>query len=171
MYRFLAIDGALNNFGLAVGYVVDSQTIYIESIDIVSPPKRTNRKRADDAARARVIATRVRELSSKVNIVFAEQAIGSRSAAAAWSLGVALGIIASIDRPIVLVAPNEAKKIVKNYADKKEIIKWAVQKYPKLAWRKTKAGRLLNINEHAADAIAIAHAGARKLNNGTADRI
>ena len=169
-YRFLAIDGALNNFGLARGYVVD-QSIYIERIELISPKKGNfARGRMGDAARAKFIVQRIAPHLLNVNIVFAELAIGSRSASAAWSLGVALGIIASIDKPIILVQPHEAKKIVKSYADKDEIIAWATKRYPHLDWLKYR-GRITKKNEHTADAIAIAHAGARKINNGTKPHI
>ena len=71
----------------------------------------------------------------------------------------------------VYLTPNEVKQVVsiKN-PDKKDIMRFAIGKYPELQWITTKRENNLglvspdgmyytNKNEHAADAVAVAHSG------------
>lgn len=169
-YHFLAIDGALNNFGLAIGGVVNGE-IYIEKIELINSKKTIfPSSTKGDAMRGRFIVKVLHDYLSDINVVFAEIPIGSKSYRAAWSLGIALGIIVSINKPIIFVQPKDVKNMMGKNANKSTIIEWAVKTYPNLNWLRY-GKKITRQNEHCADAIAIAHVGVRKLQYGTENYI
>lgn len=176
---FLAIDGALNNFGVAVGEYEASphRILNVSKILHIHTERKKSNIREHDARRSRHIAETLRDLINEYDpaIIFAELPSGSQSAKAAWSLGVTLGIIVSLPRPVIFVTPSEVKKVVRPNADKKEIIAWAANKYPHLSWEEhdkknwPRWGRYKRgskyLNEHCADAIAVAHTCIKQLNS------
>lgn len=157
--KFLSIDGALNNFGFAKGYFVGNR-IVPQHIHLVRTKGQSNQRQLNDARRMREIARVCQKLSVDVDIIFAELPGGTKSYRAAWSLGAALAIIATLQAPVQFVNPMQAKSATGNRkAKKQQVISWAYRKWPDLEWLKSKKGTLYNYNEHMADALAIAVAG------------
>ena len=156
----LGIDGALNNFGVAHGLVYNNKVI-INEIHVLSSKSKKQNKIFNDAKRARQIALFLRQFN--YDLVVAEIPYGTKSYSAAWSLGITLGLTASVNVPIIYVTPTEVKRVVRNGATKREIIDWAYAKHPNLQWYKpTKNAPPIVRNEHMADAIAVIYAYATK---------
>ena len=160
--RVLGIDGSLNNFGVATGYYTDKEPVITGIHLLASNSSKTNKIR-NDAERAKNIARFL--LQFDYDMAIAEIPYGSKSYRAAWSLGITLGLISSVTPPILFVTPYDVKNVVKRGAAKSDMINWAVHKYGGLNWRYYN-GRLRAENEHLADAIAVIHAGYRKLKSG-----
>ena len=93
-------------------------------------------------------------------MIFIETPSGSQSSNAMKSYGATCAIIASINPPTIEVTPNEVKmsSVGNKQASKKDMIKWAYNKYPDVGWLFYQ-NKLQNKNEHLADAIAVAYAG------------
>lgn len=162
--QVLAIDGALNNFGVATGYYT-RDGIIPTAIHLLSSAGVKTNKIKHDAQRAKNIARFL--LQFPCDLVVAEIAYGSKSYQAAWSLGVSLGLIASVNQGIIFVTPLEVKNVVRKGADKHAMIAWAQRTYPNLAWHlDPRNGKMLNENEHMADALAVMHAAYNKLKSG-----
>lgn len=92
--------------------------------------------------------------------------VGSQSARSMASYGICIGVVASIDKPLIQVTPAEVKLVAtgSKTASKDDMIKWATEMYPEGQWLTTnKKGvvSFVNKNEHMADAIAAMHAGVK----------
>lgn len=154
--RFISVDPALRNFGVVVGRVEGCKNFYIdETFTLQTDAKYSYRKRAE------YIVNRLSPYVEKAEIMFVEQPHGSQSAAAAWSLGVVLGIIVTLDIPKIYVSANEAKNFLKKGAKKDEIIEWATKQHPEIKWKIYRGNPAKN-NEHVADALLIAYAAWEK---------
>lgn len=91
-------------------------------------------------------------------------AVGSQSANGMKSYGVCVGILGAFRAmgiQLIEVTPNENKIALTNNktASKDAMIKAAHSIYPEANWLKDGKGRMLNKNEHLADAIGAIHAG------------
>jgi Holliday junction resolvasome RuvABC endonuclease subunit len=172
--KILAIDPALSNIGFARLIVPDditSKEIILDGIRLVHTKKqsgKTVRKNSDDLRRASEGWEAMEEEAEWADIVAAEIPSGTQSARGAMSNGISLGLLAALGfkRPLIEVTAAEAKKIVtgRSTGSKSEMIQWAVAKFPDANWqRKRFKGemRLLDSNEHMADAIAIGLAALR----------
>lgn len=94
-------------------------------------------------------------------LVFAEVPSGAQNANAAMALGGAVGILASIQQPIIEVSPLEVKRLFtqKQEAVPKAVIRaWAYERWPEAQWIIHGGKRTLK-NEHLADALATIEAG------------
>lgn len=163
--KVVGIDGALNNFGVAIGRW-DGQKLLVQQIHHIPYHKALgkNKKSISDANHAAAIYRALRQHTKGAKFVFAELVGGSKSSDAAWSLGIALGVISSLPYDIRWVTPYEAKRITgSSAANKKEIISWATKLYPKLAWQTYRGVITSKGNEHMADAIAVLLAGCTTL--------
>ncbi|WP_218958956.1 RuvC family protein [Salinimonas marina] len=101
-----------------------------------------------------------------VNLAFVEIPVGSQSARAMASYGICVGLLASIQIPIIQVTPAEVKIAAtgSKTATKNEMIHWAVSQYSDADWLTTRRGGqdvVTNKNEHLADAVAAVHAGVK----------
>lgn len=166
MIKFLSIDGALNNFGLAWGTA--AKTIEIKGIKHIETAYIGKKNlRLQTVKRARTIFDQITDIAIEhdPDVIFAELVTGSKSSTAAWSLGVSLGIISCLLYPATFVTPQEAKKVLHKGAEKAEIIEWATTMYPNLDWHIYRNKPILK-NEHCADAILIAHAAYPKYLKG-----
>jgi len=132
--------------------------------------KKVVRKSSDDLRRAQELKRALVAFAEGAQLAFVEVPSGSQSAAAARSLGIAVGVLASCPCPIIEVSPMEVKFAVsqrkKVNPTKPEIIKWAVTQWPDAPWIRHKrrgkgfeVGDLQNDNEHLADALATVRAG------------
>tara|TARA_R110000851_G_C13102760_1_gene569357 strand:- start:92001 stop:92555 length:555 start_codon:yes stop_codon:yes gene_type:complete len=161
-------DPSFRNFGFSKGYIcLDTGLIGIQDIKLTKTKKSLEkgiRKNADDLRCARELTRAVDKYIIGSEIIMAEVPVGSQSSRAAWALGITVGVLASVDTPMIQVTPAEVKmaSVGCKTASKAEMIEWATSLYPELPWlmRKSK-GQLvyMNDNEHMADAIAVVHAG------------
>jgi hypothetical protein len=173
--RVLALDAAFANCGMAVAEIDVSSAeapvirplhLKLVSTEADKKNKKVVRKNSDDLRRTREIASAIRDtvVSEKIDLVMVEVPTGAQSARAAWSLGIVVGYLGSIQAPLIEVTPKEVKIAVGDkYAEKEEIIDWAMKNYPALNW--PMKGPLLNRTpiagqcEHLADACAVLSAG------------
>jgi Holliday junction resolvasome RuvABC endonuclease subunit len=166
------IDPSLSNFGLAKGTLDLSGTPTLASIDALelvnSQADKTSaksvRKNSDDLRRARALYDGFQEFIKDVELVFVEVPVGSQSARSMASYGVCIGLLASINKPLIQVTPSEVKlaAVGSKTASKAEMINWATNLYPDADWirHKSKGEMVLsNKNEHIADAVGAIHAG------------
>lgn len=180
--RAVGIDAAFANMGFArveieveAGRVLE---IRCTELDLASTEK-------DKTKQVRVSSDRLRrgtELKMMMDLncagvtyAFAEVPSGTQNAAAAFGLGIATGILCCCPVPIIEVSPMEVKaavagRRVQKGASKREVIEWAAARWPDAPWLRAEhkarskngvlpAGRLLDDNEHLADALASVAAG------------
>lgn len=167
--KLLAIDPALRNVGLA-RLVISDQGIEVDDLILVQTGNeagKTVRKNSDDLRRATEAYEVMKAHAKWADVVAAEIPSGTQSARGAMSNGISLGLLAAIGniRPLIQITAAEAKKIAtgRRTASKDEMIRWAVDRYPDAPWMRKKfkgVMRLLDCNEHLADAVAIGLAAA-----------
>lgn len=169
--NILGIDPALVNTGLALFNHTDGNNSIIDLGLIVtsSSGDKNVRKNIDDYNRAVLLHTQLQTWISRCDCVCVElpQIAGANvQARSMWSSGIALGILASISKPVVVLTPSEVKLATGNKtASKEEVIAWATSLYPDAPWKKVKRKGemvLVDKNEHIADAVAVVHAGLDK---------
>lgn len=158
-------DPSMSNFGMVKGVYQDSLSFSHFQLTQSEPSKiKTVRKNSDDLERARKLHQAMQSFFADVDVVCVEIPVGSQSARAMCSYGMCIGILASLDKPLIQVTPTQLKQVVtgRNSGTKKEMIDWAMHRHPEIDWfmRKEK-GELIpaNKNEHLADAIAAIYAG------------
>lgn len=170
LIRVTGVDLALANLGLvAADVTLEGEIVGVVSLHLIETQKLTTkqvRQNSDDLRRARELTQNIREFNTRLKsaVVMAEIPTGAQSARAATSFGVAIGVIAGVDLPVVEVQPLEVKKasVGSRTASKAEMIDWATTLYPEAPWIRTKRGGqmvITNKNEHLADALAVIHAG------------
>lgn len=166
--RVAGLDGAKANFGIVImDYDTDTGTLDIAKMRLVETVKDTSkqvRKSSDNLARAREIAEALKDELKDCVLAFGEVPTGGQSADACMSFGIVIGLYASLNIPMVEVAPAETKlaTVGTRTASKEEMIEWAFGAYPNAKWLTTKRGGVMvptKKNEHLADAAAIVHAG------------
>lgn len=163
----VGIDAAMSNMGF-VKVVVNSATLEITKVldlKVVSTEPDTSkgiRKSHDRLRRGRDLLQEMRAFCYGGFLACAEVPEGSQSADAAWSLGLATGLLCACSLPMVEVSPLDVKKITgQRGADKEAMRQWAYNKFPDAPWIEYR-GRRTNINEHAADALAAVYAAREK---------
>lgn len=164
-------DPSMNNFGFCKGKIdLDSGVFSLEKILLSqAPPESKNksvRKNSQDLSRARIHTEATRAFLKDVDVVCVEIPVGSQSARAMASYGICIGVLASIDTPMVQVTPTEVKMVATGTktASKKDMINWANTLYPEADWLTKKVHGVITLvdkNEHIADAIAAMHAGVK----------
>lgn len=161
----VGIDAAFAHMGLARAFLSDS-AIRVEELKLINTEGnagKTVRKNSDDLRRAQELREGMVSfctLKQWTKVAFVEIPHGSQSARGAWSLGIAVGVLASCPVPIIQVSALEVKlaSVGKKTASKSEMIEWARHHHPKAGWRLHK-NKLTADNEHLADAIAAIYAG------------
>ncbi|MFA7188467.1 MAG: hypothetical protein WC117_00095 [Sphaerochaetaceae bacterium] len=161
-------DPSLTHWGFAEGNldlvtgVLDDLTL---SIAITEKGKAKQiRTNSDDLQRAEDLATKAFEVAKRCKVIFVECPVGSQSANGMKSYGIVIGILGSLRAQgiqIIEVTASEVKKSLSGNkkATKREMIDSAYGFYPEANWLKEKSGRLINDNEHTADAVGAIHAG------------
>ena len=172
--RVVGLDPSLSNWGMIKADLdLDSSLLtIIETSLIETKPDTKNkveRKNSQDLRRSRVLFEGLTGFLKDAELVFVEIPVGSQSARAMASYGVCLGVIASIDLPLIQVTPKEVKmaSVGSQTASKGQMIEWATQTYPDANWLTKKAKGVqsfTNKNEHLADAVAAIHAGIQTAN-------
>ncbi len=184
------LDPAFSNIGMSLAMVditnpnqpqveiLDLHLIHTAGVKKVkhikgAPKSRISkvRKNTDDLRRAREgrhgIRLKLIEWELKygpIRAVLAEIPFGSQSARASWALGIAIGVIASIDHPLIELTPRQVKTASgdKDH-DKADIIAWAMDLHPGAPWVMRKLHgvqvQVAGDNEHLADSVAAIHAG------------
>lgn len=154
--KIASFDPSLRNFGIAKAVYNGKVELKDLSLIKTKPNKKLNRGE-DDLRCARKIIEEINPIIKWADYVVAEIPVGSQSARAAWTLGIVLGILATIPN-LIEVSATEAKAVTGNKrASKKKVTKWATSRYPDANWLYYR-GRLVNDNEHLADAVCALHA-------------
>jgi Holliday junction resolvasome RuvABC endonuclease subunit len=171
--RIMGIDAAFKNVGFALTEmdldnpkkpIVKLLDLHIVQTEGLKKRPKGVPKSADDMRRAReaIEAIRAKTAEWKPDFIVAEVPFGSQSARSAWTLGIALGILSSID-DLIQVTPRQVKAATgEAYADKEEMIAWAMEKFPDGPWKMRKLlgkyVQVASVNEHQADALAACYA-------------
>jgi Holliday junction resolvasome RuvABC endonuclease subunit len=168
--RVAGIDPSLRNMGVAhMTYDLITGEMAVTALHLIQTEKTKHkvvRQNSDDLRRAQELVQEFHRLTQNQTFVFAEIPSGGQSASAMKAFGIALGILASCPVPLIQVQPAETKlaAVGTKTASKQEMIEWATETYPKAPWlrlRDKPDGKILNDNEHLADAVAVVHAGVR----------
>jgi Holliday junction resolvasome RuvABC endonuclease subunit len=175
MIRVLGVDMAFANMGMVLVTVKEDLSIEVDDMCLVRTTAQTGkavRVSSDELRRAQDLRRGLLNFYSNTpqrpTHAIAEVPSGSQSASAARCLGIAVGVLASCPIPIIEVSPMEVKAAVtgtrnrKVKATKKDVIAWAVDKWPSAPWIRVggKPGARLTLdNEHLADALATVVAG------------
>lgn len=170
----LGIDAAFANMGFArMKLDIETMELTLERLRTVSTEKQAGKKKvirqnSDDLRRGRELFAAVHEELKGCDVVFAEIPSGAQHARSAMGFGISLGVLASIQKPLMEVMPVDTKlaSVGTKTAEKAEMISWAASLYPEAQWRryekdtpKNRAGDLHLDNEHEADAIGVVYAG------------
>lgn len=156
-------DPSMSNFGMSKGeYCTEAELLIIKELRLQKTSSSNNksvRKNSDDLRRAKELQAAMQSFFKDVDVVCVEIPVGSQSARAMASYGMCIGILASLNKPLIQVTPSEVKIAAtgSKAATKGDMIRWATGRHPELPWRarKTKGiWSLLNDNEHLADSIA-----------------
>ncbi len=166
----VGLDPAFRNFGMAKTRISLSQNpdiIDYPLLELIETSKgkiKTIRTNSDDLRRSKELFNGLNPFIKDVDIIFVEIPVGSQTARAMASYGISIGLLASIDVPLIQLTAYEIKKACtgnKN-ASKQEMIDWAVAMYPESNWI-TNRRRGLDVvskkNEHLADALGAIYAG------------
>ena len=177
MSTFIALDGSIRNVGLVMG-TFDSTGLITPQNGVLFKTQATKNKKLskveDFINRCGYLYLQVNNLigSVKPDYVFIESPMGSKNNAAAKSAaamcmlaGALRANVANWNGKLITVTPIEVKKAALgvNDASKEDMISWAVEKYPKFPFYKSKNGEVYAYNEHLADAIAVTYAGVSKI--------
>lgn len=164
----LGIDPSFRNWGLARG-MLDLETGILSGLDlklVETKPDGTKqvRQNSKDMQAAEDITAGVIDWFKEAKVIFVEVPVGSQSANGMKSYGVCVGILGALralGHEIIEVTPIENKVALSGIktASKDVMIRAATGFYPEANWLKDTKGRLLNKNEHLADAVGAIHAG------------
>lgn len=172
--RAIGIDAAFANMGFAeVVLDIEAGDVLIRCSDLAlvktaAETSKTVRKSSDELRRAKILHTELVQRCSGLQLAFVEVPSGSQSASAARALGIAVGVLAACPIPIIEVSPMEVKAVVTGgqkkatNPTKAQVIAWAVKRWPLAPWLragKRDPTRLIQDNEHLADALATVAAG------------
>lgn len=167
--KVLSLDPSQRNLGMAKLLIAPNGAIEVMDLELVETEKsdlKQVRKNSDQLRRAREQYEALKEWEAWADLVMSEIPTGSQSASAMFGNGICIGLLASIDKPLIQVQPTETKKasVGRATATKEEIIAWATKLYPDAPWKRLNdkpTGRIVDKNEHLADAIAVGWAGIR----------
>jgi len=163
--KVLGVDPALKNVGISSGFLnLENMSFSIDRVDLfkTEPSKsKTTRKNSDDLERCRVLYQGLSNAAAGAEIAFVEMPVGSQSARAMMSYGACMMLIATLRIPVIELTPREVKVAATGDANatKREMIDWAFNKMPDAEGWRVKGKRLIDENEHMADAIGAINAG------------
>lgn len=176
-FRIVGMDPSMLNWGMVAAQVefdaIGAFDIKITDMTVSQKEeadkttKRQVRKNSLDIARAAELHGAVNAFvkTHQPSFVMVEVPHGSKSASGMKSYGMCVGVLGSIDVPLVEVteAENKLASVGKKGASKKEMIAWAMAQHPEAPWKmQKKKGELISVdgyNEHLADAIGAIYAG------------
>ena len=161
------MDPSMNHWGMCKGYLdLADGTLDVVSFKLIEPEVTTAkvvRKNSKDIDRSTYLYKEVREYIQGSDLLFAEVPVGSQSSRAQTGYGICVAILGSLianTYSIIQVDPssNKIALVGKKTASKSEMIKAAIDFYPNAPWLRS-GTRIINKNEHLADAIGAIHAG------------
>lgn len=165
----VGLDPSMSNFGMVKGnYDLSTGEFELTHLKLAeTKPDSKNksvRKNSQDLKRATELCIAMHEFTKGATLICVEIPVGSQSARAMASYGMCIGILASLDIPLIQVTPAEVKLAAtdKKTATKQEMIDWAVESFPEANWlTRTVKGVKTYVakNEHLADALAAIAAG------------
>lgn len=162
------MDPSLRNWGLASAQLdLVTGVLGPPSLDLVCPRDlegKQVRQNSNDMHLAEQLAEVVIPAAQKAKVIFVECPVGSQSARAMASYGVAVGILGAIRAlkiPLIEVTPTEVKLAFtgNRNATKAQMIAEALRLYPQADFPKH-GGKITSKAEHVADALGAIHAGA-----------
>lgn len=168
--QVIGCDPSLRNFGIVKAELdVATMKFAVKDMLLVSSEdnakkQKTVRKNSDDLRRARLLYMGFVEACKGSSFAFVEMPVGSQSARAMASYGICVGVLSACPIPMIQVTPTEVKMAgtgIKT-ATKEEMIEAATAAHPEAKWltRREKGElKLLNSNEHLADAMFAIKAG------------
>ena len=166
--RVVGLDPSMANFGMVSGVLNMKTGVFdlevLRLVETKASKLKQTRKNSDDLERAKQHFSALTDMVKKADLVCVEIPVGSQTARAMCSYGMCIGLLASINVPMIQVTPSEVKRAAtgnKN-ATKGDMIDWALTQYPQAKWFSTiKKGFITYSlkNEHLADAVATIHAG------------
>ena len=171
--RLAGLDPSLSNLGMAKGELLFEGSLprgfdltHLQLAQSMSDTKtqKVVRKNSVDLERAKTLYTALHDFIADVDMVMVEIPVGSQSARAMASYGICIGILSSIQKPLIQVTPNEVKLAAcsTKTATKQMMIDWATNTFPDAPWlTKKQHGEVSYVskNEHLADALAAIVAG------------
>ena len=164
------LDPSLSNFGMVKGIVnytnaqpVSFTPLFIKLV-VTKEDKSIKYKNERDLQRARKLGSAMVEFFHGIDTVYVEMPVGSQSARAMASYGICIGVVAALGKRVIRVSAKDVKLVstADPNATKRDMIKWATEKYPKLPWlKKVRVGveTFIGANEHVSDALAAVHVG------------
>jgi len=160
--KIVGIDPALRNTGIVSADLInnDIKINYVKLIETTTLNEKP--KAVDDYKRINFIYNNLRLIIDNHDLIIAEFPIGSQSSRAMVSYATSISILACFNKPIIPVTPNDIKKYIgiKN-ASKSDSINYVRQHYPNFPFI-LKNNKILNKNEHLADAMIAILAGIKK---------
>lgn len=160
--KIVGIDPALRNTGVvSVDYFDNDIKINYARL-IVTESEKIKPKSIDDYKRINFIYTNLKPIIDKHDLIIAEFPIGSQSSRAMVSYAASISMLACFNKPIIPVTPNDIKTYIgiKN-ASKSDSIEFVRQHYPDFPFI-LNGNKILNKNEHLADAFIALLAGIKK---------
>lgn len=164
--KVLGFDPSLSNWGVTEAQLnIDTLEFSINRFALIetSPGKAKRvRKNSDDLERAQSISTALAEFLGDADMVFVEVPHGSQSARSMAGYGICIGILSSIEVPLIQLTEREVKlgSVGKAAVSKAEMIEWATNTFPDAPWLR-QGTRIIHKNEHLADATAAIYSGVR----------
>lgn len=167
--NIVAIDPSFRNMAFVFATLEgDIQDIVVDGYHLEQTQRASEgSRREDDWNTARKLADASRGLTEDADVVFIEQPVGSQSARSAWTLGITLGLMAAIHKPVITLSARDVKRgfTGNTAATKPEMIARAEKLFPYVDFPKHKLQGRLRVNvgksEHIADALATLYVGIR----------
>lgn len=167
LIKVAGMDPSFTNWGTAVGNLC-LETGYLTQVttDLQRTEKGKDKQvrvNSDDLRRTEDLARHAFTVADGVKVTFSECPVGSQSASAMKSVGIAHGIIGAMRAKGYIVIEVQARAVKKALtgnpnASKADMIAAAMTLYPDAGWTLNK-GKPTNNCEHRADAIGAIHAG------------
>lgn len=169
--RIGGFDPSYSNFGMVKGdlNLIKGRLTNVElSLEETKPDSKNKavRKNSKDLVRVQALYKAMTKFFADVDIICVEIPVGSQSANSMKSYGVCVALVATLPQVLIEVTPAEVKMAAtkSKTASKRDMIDWAVSKYPDANWLTIERKGVLvhiNKNEHLADALATIHAGVK----------
>ena len=167
----VGLDPSFRNFGMSKGKLdLNAGTLSLSEVELsqssTGKELKSVRQNSKDLNAAKTQFTGMTEFIKGSDLIFVEVPHGSQSARASASYGICIGILASIEIPLIQVTANEVKiaSTGNKTETKRGMINWAYNLYPDIDWftqKRKGISVLTDKNEHIADSIAAIHAGVK----------
>lgn len=163
--KVMGMDPSMSNWGFATAELdltdLTFSTPELMLVETKAGKDKRVRKNSDDLERAQLISAELQErLQDDIQLCFVEVPHGSQSARAMASYGICIGILSTIDVPMIQLSEQQLKLSTVGHktATKQEMIDWATSLHPESNWL-LRGQKYLAKNEHLADAVGALYAG------------